>query len=119
MGTGAYYLRNNNSEFIVWAPRASRVELKVIHPREQVLPLLQEEGGYWRAVIENISPGTLYYYRLDESVDRPDPASHSQPRGVHGPSEIVDHSAFSWNDLEWRGISLEEMIIYELHVGTF
>jgi maltooligosyltrehalose trehalohydrolase len=116
---GARYLRNNRSEFIVWAPRASKVELRIVHPQDRVFSLLRKEGRYWRAVIENVSPGMLYYYRLDETVDRPDPASHFQPRGVHGPSQVIDHSVFPWDDIEWRGISLEEMIIYELHVGTF
>lgn len=63
-------------------------------------------------------PGTEYFFRLEGSLDRPDPASHSQPKGVHGPSQVVDHE-YPWRDRLWKGIPLEEMIIYELHVGTF
>src|SRR5262249_38603477 len=50
--------------------------------------------------------------------DRPDPASRSQPEGVHGPSELID-PRFDWQEQNWRGIDLADLILYELHVGTF
>jgi maltooligosyltrehalose trehalohydrolase len=74
--------------------------------------------GYFHAVVEGISAGALYRYRLDGEKERPDPASRYQPRGVHGPSQIMD-SSFNWNDSRWRGIPLEKYVCYELHVGTF
>src|SRR5690606_25905526 len=40
-------------------------------------------------------------------------------QGVHGPSQIVDPSAFAWTDGEWRGVPRGEIVIYELHTGTF
>ncbi|HAZ31533.1 MAG TPA: malto-oligosyltrehalose trehalohydrolase, partial [Dehalococcoidia bacterium] len=46
------------------------------------------------------------------------PASRFQPRGVHGPSQVID-SHFSWQDQNWAGLPLEEYIVYELHVGAF
>ncbi|MEX2583527.1 MAG: malto-oligosyltrehalose trehalohydrolase, partial [Gemmatimonadota bacterium] len=49
----------------------------------------------------------------------PDPASRSQPEGVHGPSEVVGEGAFVWTDAGWKGRTLEELVVYELHVGTF
>jgi maltooligosyltrehalose trehalohydrolase len=56
---------------------------------------------------------------LDGSTVRPDPASCLQPLGVHGASETVDHNSFPWRDGSWRGLALEEMVIYEIHTGTF
>ncbi|GJL79701.1 MAG: hypothetical protein NPINA01_26900 [Nitrospinaceae bacterium] len=38
---------------------------------------------------------------------------------MHGPSEVVDPSQFIWTDGNWNGLELEELILYELHVGTF
>ena len=66
-------------------------------------------------------PGTLYRYRLDERDDHvfPDPASRFQPRGVHGPSQVVDPSTFAWTDSEWRAPRLDRTVFYEMHVGTF
>jgi len=83
------------------------------------IPLIQEPFGYWKGTAQDISPGTRYQYFLNHSMERPDPASRSQPEGVHGPSEIIDPQAFSWTDREWRGMPLEQYIIYELHTGTF
>ena len=76
------------------------------------------DGDYHEAIVEGVSPGTLYRFRLQGDQERPDPASRFQPDGVHGPSAVVDAS-FSWNDANWRGIALEDFIVYELHVGAF
>ncbi|MGB3585680.1 MAG: malto-oligosyltrehalose trehalohydrolase, partial [Tunicatimonas sp.] len=41
------------------------------------------------------------------------------PDGVHGASEVVDLQNTKWTDSSWKGIALRDMVIYELHVGTF
>src|SRR5580700_6061549 len=104
--------------FLVWAPRARSVEVCIVEPREHAVPMQVAGRGYFHAVVEGISAGALYRYRLDGEKERPDPASRYQPRGVHGPSQIID-SSFKWNDSRWRGIALEKYVFYELHVGTF
>ncbi len=86
---------------------------------DKPIPLSQETFGYWKGTVQNISPGTRYQYLLNHTLARPDPASRSQPDGVHGPSEIIDPHGFSWTDRQWRGMPLEDYIIYELHTGTF
>ena len=63
--------------------------------------------------------GTRYQYRLDGERYRPDPASRYQPEGVHGPSVVVDPSDFPWTDQAFRGHALADLVLYELHVGTF
>lgn len=77
------------------------------------------DRGYREAVVAGLFPETQDLYRLDGDEERPDPASHFQPDGVHGPSRVVNHHGFMWQDQTWKGLSLAEMIIYELHVGTF
>jgi maltooligosyltrehalose trehalohydrolase len=72
----------------------------------------------WYDVRVDVAPGQRYFFRLDDGPDRPDPASRWQPDGVHGPSALVD-PAFTWHDGGWTGIPLADMILYELHVGTF
>ncbi len=49
----------------------------------------------------------------------PDPASRSNPQGVHGASMIVDPNAYAWQSPEWRGRSWPDAVLYELHIGTF
>ncbi len=119
MRIGVNYLEKNSAAFVVWAPFAQQVALKIISPRERIIPLKKNHGGYWKMPVAEVAPGTLYLYRLDEKIERPDPASHFQPQGVHGPSQVVDHHAFTWEDENWRGRDLAEWIIYELHPGTF
>ena len=115
---GAVVLDAGQCRFSVWAPTARRVEVHIIAPQERVIPLDRTEGGYHLAVVDHVSPGTRYTYRLDGAVERPDPVSRSQPQGVHQPSEVVDR-AFAWDDRRWFGRALQDYLIYELHVGTY
>ncbi len=116
---GAQYQGNNRCEFRVWAPLRSRVGLRILGPRERELSLAKDEAGYWQTTADDIAPGSRYWCLLDGTARRPDPASHFQPEGVHGPSEVVDHGAYPWTDAGWEGVPLEDMVIYELHVGAF
>ncbi len=118
MRIGAHYLGDSRCEFRVWAPNAEAAAVKIVSPQERVLPMQQQEGGYWQVTDEEIQPGTQYFYQLNKGESRPDPASNFQALDVHGASQVIDHS-FTWNDSSWSGIPLESMIIYELHVGTF
>ncbi len=77
------------------------------------------EGGWWSATVEAARPGSRYGFSVDGGPVRPDPRSVSQPDGVDGMSEVVDHAAFDWHDRTWRGVALPGSVLYELHVGTF
>jgi maltooligosyltrehalose trehalohydrolase len=103
-------------EFSVWAPRAQRVDVLV---DERTVAMRASGGGWFRATVPGVAPGTRYAFRLDGGPPRPDPRSPSQPDGVHGWSQIVDHGAYAWTDGAWRGRSLRGAVLYELHIGTF
>ncbi|NLG19113.1 MAG: malto-oligosyltrehalose trehalohydrolase [Fibrobacter sp.] len=119
MKIGATYRGDGWTSFTVWAPLRKSVAVKLVSPVERVVQMEQQAGGYWYAEIRDVFPGSHYFYKLDTSTERPDPASFYQPFGVHGPSEVIDHNAFKWSDSAWKGIPPEEMVIYELHTGTF
>ncbi len=74
--------------------------------------------GYYEAIVPAVEPGALYFYRLNHSVDRPDPASCFQPNGIHGPSQVTSND-FPWTDTLWKGLDWDDYVIYEAHVGTF
>lgn len=115
---GAHYLGNDRCRFQFWHPRLDWVNVLV---NDQRVAMTKHDRGYWQVEVDHVSPGSLYTYEMDlgQGVEqRADPASMSQPLGVHGASAVVDHS-FNWSDAGWRPIPLGEMIIYELHVGTF
>jgi maltooligosyltrehalose trehalohydrolase len=100
----------------VWAPAARRVDVFV---DEDTVPMTLEPFGWWRAEVPSAKPGSDYGFSLDGGAVLPDPRSPWQPRGVHGRSRLVDHSAFPWTDDGWRGLHLPSAVLYELHVGTF
>ena len=106
--------------FRVWAPERREVALCVETPgREQAVPLRKDDDGCFVGFVARLGPGDLYRFRLDGRGLLPDPASRFQPRGVRGPSEVVDPAAFGWSDDAWGGVPLEELVLYELHVGSF
>lgn len=119
MNIGARYLGGDRCEFSLWGPLLDRVSLEGLTPQGRSHPLEQDDHGYWRITLSDIPPGTRYQYRLNGETLRPDPASYSQPDGVHQASAVVDHESFSWGDHDWEGIPLQESMIYELHIGTF
>jgi maltooligosyltrehalose trehalohydrolase len=114
---GATYT-GSECQFLVWSPRAEQVEVHVLSPADQVIPMVHEGSGYYAARASWLSPGARYKYRLNGSSEFPDPASRFQPEGVHGPSQVVTDE-FPWTDHAWTGLPLHQFIIYELHVGTF
>src|SRR6185437_3995352 len=119
------------TEFRVWAPFAKRVRLVIADKEGDVEYELVENDGWWQREVEEAGPGTDYWYRLDDNDEQrlPDPRSRWQPEGVHGPSRVYDHSAFTWTDRAWTdrgfgertwtGRQLPGAVIYELHIGTF
>jgi len=119
MRLGAHYKGNGVCTFVVWAPRAEIVELKLYTPRERTVPMHRTGRGYWKTEVDKVEPGTTYMYALDRDTLRPDPVSHFQPEGVHKASHVIDHQSFTWDDEAWRGLDIAEYVIYELHVGTF
>jgi maltooligosyltrehalose trehalohydrolase len=101
--------------FRLWAPAARRVELLLDRPH----PMLSLPNGWHATTIAAAGAGTRYRYRIDGELEVPDPASHFQPEDVFGPSEVIDHHAYQWQALNWRGRPWEDAAILELHVGTF
>ncbi|GAB2793685.1 malto-oligosyltrehalose trehalohydrolase [Rhabdobacter roseus] len=113
---GVNFNDKGEAEVSVWAPEAKKVELL---SARHTLPLAKAEYGYWELVTSALKPGDPYHFAVDGKEQRPDPASLSQPEGVHGPSQAFDLKAFSWTDQSWANYPLEEYLLYELHTGTF
>jgi maltooligosyltrehalose trehalohydrolase len=106
--------------FRVWAPESKnvRIEFQESPKGAALFDLKPEAGGYFAGLVGEARPGTLYKIQLDSGAF-PDPASRFQPEGPHGQSEVVDPSLFEWTDQSWNGIRTEQLVLYELHLGTF
>jgi maltooligosyltrehalose trehalohydrolase len=104
--------------FGVWAPRAQKMSLKL---GDEVMPTQGPNlRGWWMLDVEDCSCGNRYAFLLDDDpTPYPDPRSLRQPEGVHGLSELYDHSLFEWHDQLWRGAPKAGSVIYEMHIGTF
>ena len=106
--------------FTVWAPAPQRLELRILDGAASgTHPLARNDGGVYETWVRNAAPGNRYVYLLDGDRPLPDPASRFQPEGVHGPSQIVDPGAYTWQDARWRPRQPADTILYELHVGAF
>ena len=93
---GAEYLGNNRTKFSVWAPFQKKVKLVLQDGRLE--PLLKDSKGYWEQEIAEAPPGSLYKFSLDNAAVFPDPASRSQPGGVHDWSRVTDPASYQWNE---------------------
>jgi maltooligosyltrehalose trehalohydrolase len=106
---GAVPAGDGTADLRVWAPEADAV---FVRGDEEVE--LERDGEYWSGSFT----GDDYLLVADGAV-WPDPCSRWQPEGVSGPSRVLETAAFDWSDDGWEGLSLDELAVYELHVGTF
>ncbi len=120
-------------EITLWAPQAKSAQAVIIDPLPQALsrrlegPLdddaladfervdMTRDGENFRV---DLPAGTNYLLSIDGQTPRPDPRSAAQPWGVHGPSQVFDTSAYSWQSEQASHDVLGD-VIYELHIGTF
>lgn len=105
--------------FRLWAPRFEQMQIVICENQPRLLPMQAEDGGEFSAFVNGLRDGADYAFETGQGRRFPDPVSRWQPASVHGPSRVVDADAFRWSDGDWRGIPLEDYLIYELHTGTF
>ncbi len=118
---GAVTAAGQGTRFAVWAPLAQSVAVQLDRPGSatDVRPLERDRSGVFVGAFADVDAGVRYCYRVDAAGCFPDPASRYQPDGVHGASMTVDPSAFRWTDQPWTGRLASDLVIYEIHVGTF
>ena len=115
---GVNFNNSDEAEVVVWAPKATTLSL-VIDGEEDPLQMHPAEYGYWKLITPILKKGSRYKFQINDAVTYPDPASISQPAGVHNSSEAIDLTEFEWTDSTWNNPPLDDYIFYELHTGTF
>jgi 1,4-alpha-glucan branching enzyme len=107
----------------VWAPHAEGVSVVGTFNNwdENANPMLSEDNGHWGILIENSKAGDEYKYAIKTGngvLMRNDPyalkVTNSAGNGV-----VYDHASFDWENSEFKIQSWNELVIYELHIGTF
>jgi maltooligosyltrehalose trehalohydrolase len=113
-------LREHGVRFRLWAPAAREVALKLHGPHAGALrPMRATANGWFEIECADAHGGCRYQFVVDGTHTVPDPASRFNPDDVHRPSAIVDPLAFEWRDEGWKGRPWHEVVLYELHVGSF
>ena len=104
--------------FALWAPEVESVQVE-IDGLSEALPMQPRQNGWFELLTAKVKAGNCYRFILPDGTKVPDPASRHQPEDVHGPSEVIDPSGYTWNDAAWQGRPWPEAVLYELHVGAF
>ncbi|HEY1170256.1 MAG TPA: malto-oligosyltrehalose trehalohydrolase [Verrucomicrobiae bacterium] len=105
-----------------WSPEVHSVSVTVTaadSAERRILELHKDHDGWFSVEDAQGRAGDLYLFKLDDKTDLPDVASRYQPEGVRGPSQVVDSRSFQWRNPHWRSPKMEDLVIYELHLGTF
>ncbi|MFO7923267.1 MAG: malto-oligosyltrehalose trehalohydrolase [Bacteroidales bacterium] len=110
-------LPDGGARMLFWSPIATSAGIEVTG--KGYLPLAERDYGYWEGVFPGIGSGDRYMVVTGNDKKFPDPVSLSQPDGVHAPSEVIDTGCFSQTDTGWKGVDPADLVIYELHTGTF
>jgi len=109
--------------FRVWAPNASAVAVRLVDGplAGQDVALTAEAGGYWSADVAGLAVGDGYLYAVswkDQVLERIDPYARRVTNSA-GHVIVYDEDAFAWADGAYRSPAWDDLVIYELHVGTF
>lgn len=112
----------NGVAFRVWAPNADKIFLAGTFNdwKEDETQLFSEENGFWYGDIEKAKIGDEYKYVIwngDMKLLKNDPYAKELTNSA-GNTIIVDPD-FKWEDQEYNMPSWNELVIYEIHVGTF
>jgi malto-oligosyltrehalose trehalohydrolase len=116
MPYGSELQRNGRVRFRLWAPAYAHITLRL---ERADLPMVALADGWHELRTDRAEPGARYRFVLPDGTMVPDPASRYQPDDVHGPSEVVDPTAYDWRDKAWVTPPWPTAVIYELHVGAF
>jgi 1,4-alpha-glucan branching enzyme len=115
---------NTGARFRVWAPNADQAFVAYDnHWTQQTAFALTRHGEYFDGFVAGLAVGTRYKFIFLENgqeIWRMDPAARDTTHsGLHDPDNggfVVD-PAFEWPP--FRTPAFEDLIIYQLHVGTF
>ena len=110
------------SAFRVWAPFAESVHVagEFNDWNSNVAPLVYDGNGHWSMEHRNANPGQKYRYVIRNSYGthwKQDPREEEVQNSV-GDSVIFDNN-FNWTDAFFQMPSWNELVVYEMHIGTF
>ncbi len=125
-GMGSIPYRNAQNQvagvtFRVWAPNATSVAVAGEFNNWAATALTRESGtGRWSADLPAARPGQRYKYLLNGTLWKRDPRARlATSTNPDGESVIYDPAAFSWGSTPQPLPAVQDLVMYELHAGTF
>ena len=119
---GATLTDDGGAVFRVWAPDATSafVAGQFNGWNQTSLPMTKSGGYFTRKVAAPVVANQKYKYIFQPgTVWNTDARGRAMDQGDNGNTFIIDPNAHAWNDASFTTPAFEEMVIYELHVGTF
>jgi 1,4-alpha-glucan branching enzyme len=113
---------DEGTTFRVWAPHADAVYVigSFNDWDEEAHPLASEEDGYWSTDAPEAAVGDEYLFLIhngDQELKRIDPYARQVTSSAG--NAVVTIDTFEWDDADFNMPPWNEMVIYEMHVGTF
>ena len=105
--------------FRVWAPNAQSAAVAGEFNDWHAAPMARDaDGGTWSLDVAGARPGQRYKYVFNGNIWKRDPRAR-QVTHSSGDSVVYDPNAFDWGDDRAPDVPRNELVIYQLHVGTF
>jgi len=105
---GSWFPHEHSAEVLIWRANGEHV----------VLPTRRFKDGFHRVLDEDGGAGDEYMFRKGDGQPFQDPASSAITK-LHDRSIVVDQSSYGWKDQAWKRPPFRDLVIYEVHVGTF
>ncbi len=99
----------------VWSPSRKSMRLQIAGMEKKEM---NREGEFFRIKIPVPPEPIRYLLEIDGAV-YPDPCSRYQPEGVKNASQAMSSESYAWRNNSWEQIGIDDMVLYEAHIGTF
>ena len=118
---GGTVTSDGGAVFKVWAPGASTASVagQFNGWSSSADPMAKASGCFTRRVDAPVYDGQEYKYVFNGGTWKPDARGRALNPSNNNNTYLVDPAAYEWADGGFVTPPFEEMVIYELHVGTF
>lgn len=121
-GMGAIPSQSKGTTFRVWAPNVENVAVvgEFNNWDESKDRMNSENNGYWSLHIPSAKIGAEYKFSLQSNGNnmlKNDPYARQMTHSSG--NSVIAKRAFDWNNDNFKVPSLNQLVIYEMHIGTF
>ena len=111
--------RSNGATFRVWAPFADSAAVAGEFNDWHAAAMARDAtGGTWSIDVPEARAGQRYKYVFNGYIWKRDPRAR-QVTHSNGDSVVYDPAAFDWGDDSPPEVARNDLVIYQLHIGTF